>query len=150
MRKCSASENAIAYIKGGKDAPCLSGEVRFSQRKNFVLIVASVKNLPKTESGFFGFHIHEGSSCSGTDFEATKGHFNPDFTDHPNHAGDMPPLLYVKGGAYLAFTTDRFTVNDIIGRTVVIHSGPDDFTTQPAGNAGKKIGCGEIVYKRYL
>lgn len=150
MRKCSTYENAIAYIKGGENAPRLSGEIRFYQRKNFVLIVANVKNLPKTESGFLGFHIHEGNSCSGTDFEATKGHFNPDFTDHPNHAGDMPPLLYVKGGAYLAFTTDRFTVSDIIGRTVVIHESPDDFTTQPAGNAGKKIGCGEILYKRYL
>jgi len=40
--------------------------------------------------------------------------------------------------------TDRFSVDEIIGRTVVIHSDPDDFLSQPAGNAGKKIACGEI------
>ena len=45
---------------------------------------------------------------------------------------------------YLSVKTDRFSVNEIIGRTVVIHSDPDDFHTQPAGNAGKKIACGVI------
>ena len=40
---------------------------------------------------------------------------------------------------------NKFTVNEIIGRTVIIHSQPDDFTTQPSGNSGKKIACGEIT-----
>lgn len=60
------------------------------------------------------------------------------------HAGDLPPLLSCQGNAYLSVKTDRFSVNEIIGRTVVIHSNPDDFHTQPAGNAGKKIACGVI------
>lgn len=63
---------------------------------------------------------------------------------HPEHAGDLPPLIRCRGNAYLSFRTDRFSVNEIIGRTVVIHSDPDDFHTQPAGNAGKKIACGVI------
>ncbi|MBO5702703.1 MAG: superoxide dismutase family protein [Clostridia bacterium] len=29
--------------------------------------------------------------------------------------------------------------------TVIIHDTPDGFTTQPSGNAGNKIACGEIV-----
>jgi len=53
-------------------------------------------------------------------------------------------LMCCRGNAYLAVKTDRFTVHDIIGKTVVIHSNPDDFHTQPAGNAGKKIACGVI------
>ena len=63
---------------------------------------------------------------------------------HPKHAGDLPPLMGCQGNAYLAVKTDRFIVHDIIGKTVVIHSDPDDFHTQPAGNAGKKIACGVI------
>lgn len=46
--------------------------------------------------------------------------------------------------AYMSVKTDRFSADDRIGRTVVIHSGPDDFHSQPAGNAGKKIACGVI------
>ena len=53
-------------------------------------------------------------------------------------------LLLCGGGAYLAVLTDRFSVADVLGRTVVIHSGADDFHTQPAGNAGTKIACGVI------
>lgn len=63
---------------------------------------------------------------------------------HPFHAGDLPPLLSCKGRAYLAVITGRFCVKDVIGRSVVIHAGPDDLHTQPAGNAGAKIGCGVI------
>ena len=48
------------------------------------------------------------------------------------------------GYALQAFLTDRFTVRDIIGRTVIIHDGLDDFTSQPAGNAGARIACGVI------
>jgi Cu-Zn family superoxide dismutase len=53
-------------------------------------------------------------------------------------------LLSVNGQAYLAVQTNRFTIDEIIGRTVVIHEGVDDFSSQPAGNAGRKIACGVI------
>ncbi|MBQ7288338.1 MAG: superoxide dismutase family protein [Clostridia bacterium] len=136
--------SAIAYIKGGNEALQLSGEIKFYQKKDHVLIVANVSGLPQSDTGFFGFHIHEGNSCSGEDFADTKSHYNPANAPHPHHAGDLPPLMYSNGGAYFAVTTDRFSVMDILGRTVVIHNMPDDFTSQPAGNAGTKIGCGVI------
>ncbi len=137
--------NALAVIRGGKEAPCLSGEIRFYQEACSVLVAADVFGLPKeSETEFFALHIHEGKSCCGEDFSNTKGHYNPKSSRHPKHSGDLPPLLNCNGCAYLAVRTDRFCVRDIIGRTVVIHSGPDDFTSQPAGNAGVKIGCGEI------
>ena len=56
----------------------------------------------------------------------------------------MVQLFGIKGYAWSAFYDKRFTINEIIGKSVIIHSGPDDFTTQPSGNAGTKIGCGEI------
>lgn len=58
--------------------------------------------------------------------------------------GDLPPLLSMGGRAFLAVETGRFTPCEVVGRTVVIHGSADDFHTQPAGNAGKKIACGVI------
>ena len=145
MRYCKNKPDAVARIVGGEEAPRLSGCVRFYQENGCVLIVADISGLPKTsETGFFGFHIHQGRECSGAVFFETEGHYNPLGQGHPEHAGDLPPLLAYKGNAYLSVKTDRFSVSEIIGRTVVIHSDPDDFHSQPAGNAGKKIGCGVI------
>ena len=105
------------------------------------MVTANIRGL---EDGFCGFHIHEGGDCGGVDFGDTGGHYNPYWEKHPLHAGDLPPLLFTNGRAYFAVLTDRFRVADVIDRTVVIHSAPDDFRTQPAGNAGKKIACGVI------
>ncbi len=135
---------AIARIRGTTRAPRLKGEVRFYQKRNGVWIVAQLRGLPPSDSGFFGFHIHEGESCSGEDLADTMSHYNPAKLAHPRHAGDLPPLMEAGGGAVLAFLTDRFPLHEILGRTVVIHDRPDDFVSQPAGNAGTKIACGVI------
>ena len=140
--------DAVANIRGGADAECLSGQVRFYQERGSVLIVADLSGLPQNiKTGFFALHIHEGDSCSGQAFSETGGHYNPEGAPHPNHAGDLPPLMQCCGRAYLAVRTDRFRVQEIIGRTVVIHSDPDDFRSQPSGNAGTKIACG-LICKR--
>lgn len=135
---------AAANIKGGELAPCLQGRVTFYQMQNYVLISANIKGLPPNDSGFYGFHIHEGNSCSGTAFSETGGHYNPKHTPHPCHAGDLPPLMLCGGGACQTVATDRFCLADIIGHTVVIHSMSDDFNSQPSGNSGIKIACGVI------
>ncbi len=145
MQYCRKNPDAVARIQGGMEAPQLTGCVQFYQENGCVLIVARISGLPKdSETGFFGFHIHQGESCTGTDFSGTGSHYNPAGREHPKHAGDLPPLLACQGSAYLSVKTDRFSVKDTIGRTVVIHSAPDDFRSQPAGNAGKKIACGVI------
>jgi len=145
MQHCRKCPDAVARIQGRMEVPQLSGCIRFYQQKGCVLIVAEIFGLPReSETGFFGFHIYQGGSCSGTDFSGTGSHYNPVDQVHPKHAGDLPPLMCCRGNAYLAVKTDRFTVHDVIGKTVVIHSDPDDFHTQPAGNAGRKIACGVI------
>lgn len=135
---------ATAVVIGAAMAPLIKGKVNFYQEPGGVLVEVQVSGLPKNESGFYGFHIHEGASCSGSEFSATGSHL--DFLDrpHPNHIGDLPPLLSYGGRAYLSVITDRFSIPEIIGRTVVIHSQEDDFHTQPSGNAGEKIACGVI------
>ena len=144
MQYCRKCPDAVAEIRGGVEALQLTGCVEFYQENGCVLIVARISGLPESETGFFGFHIHQGENCSGADFSGTGSHYNPMDQMHPVHAGDLPPLLACRGIAYLSVKTDRFSVDEIIGRTVVIHSDPDDFHSQPAGNSGKKIACGVI------
>ena len=106
---------------------------------------ARIQGLPRQGKGIFGFHIHEGETCAGEGFPETGSHFNPEALPHPQHAGDLPPIFRYRGDrGYLAFVTDRFTMEEITGKTVVIHSGSDDFRSQPAGDSGRKIGCGVI------
>ena len=141
---CNRKPSARAIIKGSDKYPEICGEVLFYQMKCDVLVSARISGLPKNESGFYGFHIHGGDSCDGDGFPKTDGHFNPSDKPHPQHSGDLPPLLYCSGNAYMEVKTDRFGIKDIIEKTVVIHGGTDDFRTQPSGDSGEKIACGVI------
>lgn len=147
--------DAAACIFGSDKYPNLRGEVWFYQLCGCVMVAAEFTGLPQSGTDcaghFFAFHIHEGNSCSGNEndyFASALGHYNPSKCKHPYHAGDMPPLLGVDDKAFLAFITDRFNVNEIIGRTVIVHGMGDDFHSQPSGNAGEKIGCG-LICQRY-
>lgn len=133
---------AFALIRGGKRNPQIRGMVKFYESRDGVVVEARIQGLPG--SGFFGFHIHEGGDCMGEGFPNTGSHYNPENKNHPHHAGDLPPLLGNQGRAYMQVLTDRFRTEEILGKTVIIHSGSDDFTTQPSGNAGEKIACGVI------
>lgn len=142
---------AIAIIEGSREYPDIRGEVLFYQTPYGVLVGTEVTGLPlkkeDCDGSIYAFHIHEGENCTGNaedPFADTLGHYNPEGCGHPFHEGDMPPLFGNHGLALQFFLTDRFYVEDIIGKTVVIHLGMDDFTTQPSGNAGMKIACGEI------
>lgn len=146
---------AIARIKGSADYPNLHGTATFYQTPSGVIVISRILGLPHTDEvcyqPIFAFHIHSGGSCSGNEkdpFAASMAHYNPHDCLHPYHAGDMPPLFGVNGAAFSAFLTGRFSVKDVIGRTVIIHSAPDDFSTQPSGNAGQKIACG-VIEKYY-
>ena len=141
---------AAARITGSESFPDISGTVRFFQTANGVIVCTEICGLPQggcaCQERVFGFHIHEGTDCGGTDgpFAHAMSHYNPDNCEHPRHAGDLPPLFGNNGLALAAFLTNRFSVDEVIGRTVIIHDRPDDFTTQPSGNSGTKIACGVI------
>lgn len=144
--------DAHASIKGSSEYPTISGMVFFYQLKDGVMLIAQFQGLPQgievCSPNVFGFHIHEGNSCTGNmedPFANTGSHYNPSNCPHPAHKGDLPPLFGNHGYAFMAFITDRFTVKEVIGHTVILHSSPDDFTTQPSGNSGKKIACGQIL-----
>lgn len=153
MQKFSR-KNAIAKMYGGEKYPSLHGIVTFKQTKDGVLVTAEIYGLPTSKetcsNKTFGFHVHSGIQCSGTikdEFANALGHYNPYKCEHPYHAGDLPPLMENNGNAYMTVLTNRFTVEEVIGRVVIIHLMPDDFKTQPSGNSGEKIACGKIEWK---
>ena len=118
---------AKANIKGGKKYPKINGAVTFREVKNGVLVTAKVNGLPQSSDSctgrFFGFHIHEGSSCSGTisdEFANAKTHLNPTNCPHPFHMGDLTPLIENNGYAHMTVLINKFKIiykdeiNDIL------------------------------------
>jgi Cu-Zn family superoxide dismutase len=129
------------------------GEATFEQRGNKVHAVIYVQGLKPDQE--HGLHIHEVGDCSSGDGMSTKGHFNPFGKPHGNpssperHAGDMPALKAAKDGrAKVDVELDTITVAagpaSIIGKAVIVHAAPDDYKTQPTGNAGARLACGVI------
>ena len=142
---------AAALVRGSRNYPAIQGRVDFYQTSRGTVVSAEISGLPlpagPCKSPVFALHIHEGESCTGNaedPFADALSHYNPGGCVHPYHAGDLPPLFGNDGYAFSAFLTNRFTVGEVIGRAVIIHAGPDDFPSQPAGNAGAKIACGMI------
>ena len=142
---------AAANITGSESFPDISGNVRFYQTNQGVIVWAEITGLPQgtlpCQERVFGFHIHKGTECSGNmsdPFADAMSHYDPDSCEHPYHAGDLPPLFGNGGQALSLFLTNRFSVDEVIGKTIIIHDHPDDFTTQPSGNSGSKIACGVI------
>lgn len=147
--------DAYAIVRGSSDYPEIIGYVGFYSTAYGVIVAAAAQGLPTSaepcKAPILAFHIHSGASCTGNaddPFANAKMHYNPHGCAHPYHSGDLPPLFSSGGYAFGAVLTDRFKVDEIIGKTVIIHSAPDDFTTQPSGNAGVKIACGEILSRR--
>lgn len=139
---------AVAFIQGDGIYEELEGYVYFYEvPTGGLLIEAEIFGLPDkgriASPVFYGFHMHEVGNCAER-FSKTGGHYNPTGAPHPAHAGDFPPLRSGDGYAWLAFYNSTLELYEIIGKSVVIHLNVDDFTSQPAGNSGEKIGCGVI------
>lgn len=161
---CAFVLSACATLQGGATGPSavadlqplkdsgVSGQVRFTQSGDKVRVVASVKGL---KPGLHGFHIHEKGDCSAPDGMSAGGHFNPHGKKHgapsatERHGGDLGNLgAGADGNAKLSLEVDGITIGagagNIVGRGVIVHADPDDFTTQPTGNAGGRVACAVI------
>jgi len=128
------------------------GTVWFSQQGPEVWMRGRVTGLKPGQE--HGFHVHEKGDCSSGDGMSSGGHLNPDGKPHgpqtaAHHAGDLPALKADASGN--AVVNARFTgtvlgsgAGDIAGKALIVHAGPDDYTTQPTGNSGARIACGVI------
>ncbi|SEL23080.1 superoxide dismutase, Cu-Zn family [Variovorax sp. YR750] len=130
------------------------GTVTFTALDHGVRVAGEVRGLvPGSEHGF---HIHEKGDC-GDNGNASGGHFNPTGGTHGkfgapgSHAGELPSLVAdAKGVARFSVEDHSISLtpgaaNSVIGRALVVHRDPDDFTTQPAGNSGPRIACSVIA-----
>lgn len=151
--KITTKADAICILQGSRDYPQLKGVVLMHQREQGVLLKVSIKGYPvprriQCNQPIIAIHIHEGKSCSGNQkepFADAKGHYNPHRCPHPYHAGDLGNLMINKNGtAYMCMINDRFSVEEVIGRVMILHQSFDDFTTQPSGNSKTMIACGVI------
>jgi Cu-Zn family superoxide dismutase len=143
---------ANAQLKPTKGSKTF-GEATFEQVGNKVRVVVFVQGLRPGQE--HGLHIHEVGDCSSGDGMSTKGHFNPHGKPHGHHgggerhAGDLPSLVANKSGrANIQVDVDVITLRpgsaNIVGRGLIVHADPDDYKTQPTGNAGARIACGVI------
>lgn len=133
-----------------------TGEVRFQQRGNVVVVSGEIKGLkPNAEHGF---HVHEKGDCSSGDGMSAGGHYNPSGRPHgrhghgEHHAGDLPSLKADGSGvAKFSFESPSISVGsgaaDIVGRGLIVHRDPDDYRTQPTGNSGPRLACAVIRLK---
>lgn len=122
------------------------GVVKFIQQGDGVLVKADGLDFPSSlTAGFKGFHVHGNGVCDPTavdpatgavvPFFSAGGHYNPTSVTHGNHGGDMPVLqVNTNGEAWSRFKTDRFDVEDIVGRAVIVHAAADNFGNVPVGS----------------
>ena len=153
---CNKNNKAVSYLVPSPYAPNLSGVVYFYDIPGGTDVYVEVYGLPEYRPatngeppiGPHGFHIHNVGICEINDpenpFQSAGGHWNPDDQPHGNHAGDFPVLFSNNAYFRMHFFTNRFKVEDIVGKSVIIHLNPDDYRTQPNGAAGKRIACGVI------
>ena len=157
LSACATTDRATpvaeAIIKP-TEGNTISGSMQFFQAtKDTMRINVQVKGLaPNSERGF---HIHENGNCSSPDAMSAGGHYNPSGHKHgkvsaESHVGDLPSLIAdANGTATLVWETKNLSIGtglptDVKGRAVVVHKDKDDYTTQPTGNSGARIGCGVI------
>lgn len=132
----------------------VTGKVHFVQHTHGMVKVSGQVSGLKPDS-VHGFHVHETGDCSSADGSSAGGHFNPGNTAHgkhgtaPQHAGDLPSLrANANGLAVIQYETAQISVgsgaHNIAGRALVVHADPDDYSAQPAGNAGARLACAVI------
>jgi Cu-Zn family superoxide dismutase len=148
----SSGDKATAVLQPTKGNN-VKGTVNFVQGADRVRVSGTVSGLQPNSQ--VGFHIHEAGDCSSGDGMSAKGHFNPQGKPHGNpagaerHAGDLPMLRAdASGNASISAELDIITVgpgpNSIVGRGLIVHVQPDDYKTQPTGNAGARSACAII------
>jgi len=142
--------HAVAVLQPAKDGK-VAGTIHFMKDAGGVKVTGTITGLA---AGSHGFHIHELGDCSAADFTSAGGHFNPAGNPHGSpkdakrHEGDMGNIEAGADGSVTLNYTDAGLgfegANSILGRGVIVHANPDDFKTQPTGNAGGRIACGVV------
>ncbi len=153
----NASDNSkkVALQLESKSGSKVQGTALFVEKNGEVSLECKLTGL---NPGIHGIHIHEKADCSATDAASAGGHWNPTFKKHgkwsdaEHHKGDIGNFTAnEKGEATITFKTNEWCIGcgdntkDILGKGLIVHEKPDDFVTQPTGNAGARVACSAII-----
>ena len=146
---------AHADIAATKTDTSGSGRMELMKKDDGTVEMSLSLNFPKMANKTVAVHFHEHGDC-GDAGKGAHGHWNPTNETHGKwgsaayHSGDIGNVqLDAEGSGTVTVSSDRWTIGgddktNILGRAVIVHSGVDDYKTQPTGNAGSRIGCGVI------
>ncbi|MFT3761552.1 MAG: superoxide dismutase family protein [Pseudoxanthomonas sp.] len=148
----TASEATVNLASAS--ASLVSGKLTLMPMGDGVHIMGTIGGL--APGSIHGFHVHETGDCSAVDASSAGGHFNPTGSAHgragstPHHAGDIDNIVAGDDGVaqvnvhLMGVTLGGGAANDIAGKAFIVHAAPDDYASQPAGNAGARVACGVI------
>ena len=157
---CKSNSNASDSKKlelafESKSNSSVTGSASFIEKNGKVTFVAKIAGL---KPGEHAIHIHEKSDCSAADASSAGGHWNPTFKKHGKwgdtecHKGDIGNFIAdANGNGSITFKTDQWCIGcedetkNILNKGLIVHKGADDFTSQPAGNAGARQACSAII-----
>lgn len=155
LSACQTNESSVKEIDMYNESGDMVGTATFSEQPDGVQVKVKVEGL---SPGFHGIQLHENPTCKGPNFRSAGNHFNPEGKKHglmnPDgpHLGDLPNVeadssgmvdneLMLSGATLLDGKKSILKEN---GTSLVIHEGKDDGVTQPGGDAGPRIICGEL------
>lgn len=153
--RTEATDKVIVMLES-KSGSTAQGNVVFRQRSNTVSMTAVFSGL---KEGTHAVHLHENSDCSAEDGSSAGGHWNPTGQPHGAwgdetgyHKGDIGNFtVNANGTGTITFVTEEWCIGcgddtkDILGKSVIVHQGTDDFKSQPSGAAGARVSCGGII-----
>ncbi len=152
----SEAPKTVSVIMEPKSNSKAEGEAYFSEQNGVVTFEAKFTGL---KPGTHAIHLHEKADCSAADASSAGGHWNPTHQKHGKwgdkdgyHKGDIGNLeADANGNASITMQTDEWCIGcgdenkDILGKALIIHESPDDFVSQPTGNAGGRVACGGVI-----
>ncbi|MBD0289101.1 MAG: superoxide dismutase family protein [Flavisolibacter sp.] len=151
----SGAQHATATLNGTKPDTTVIGTVRFYETGGGKVGMQLQITVPKKANQSVAVHIHEHGDCGNMGKHA-GGHWNPTRQNHGKwgsgsfHSGDIGNIpLDANGRGLLQLETGLWSIggdaqSNILNKTIIVHSGVDDYTSQPSGNSGERIGCGVI------
>jgi superoxide dismutase, Cu-Zn family len=154
VTQATTATHAEAIISGTKADTTVDGKASFDSDSGKVKLMLEL-TIPKMANKTVAVHIHEHPDC-GDNGNASHGHWNPTHVQHGKwgvgsfHLGDIGNVkLDAQGKGTLEMNTDLWTLgsdttSSVLNRAIIVHSGKDDYKSQPSGNAGSRIGCGII------
>ena len=155
--KTTEAMSAMATIAATVPDTALTGTAEFMVQNGKVKMVLMISCM-KMANKSVAVHLHEMGDC-GDMGKMAHGHWNPTGQQHGKwgsssfHSGDIGNVsLDAAGKGTMELETDLWSIGgdektNILNRSVIVHNGADDFTTQPTGNSGSRIGCGVIMKK---